>query len=145
MGKLRPIKSTHLAKATQSWSGGTMNLDPESLALAPYPLPASSIISKLPRTALSWGPSIWTPWPHSLGLKVDVSTRVDLKWVSFLRPKMTVNVSSHLNSAHVPSGKSGYGTTTFHVGVGLGGKAERQDGWGRGRQHQILLEQSRYM
>ena len=95
---------------------GTMSLDPESLALTPYPLPASSTIPKPPRTALFWGSSIWTSWPHSLGFKVEVSPKVDLKWVSFFRPKMMVNVNSHLNSAHVSSGKSGYETATFHSG-----------------------------
>lgn len=42
MEKLRPREFSYLVKVTKSLSHGTMGLDPGSLALALYRLPASS-------------------------------------------------------------------------------------------------------
>lgn len=85
------------------------------------------------RTTLPWEPSICPSWPHSLRFRVDAPSKVDLKWDSFFRPKVMVNVSSHLDSAHVSSGQSGYGPAIFHSGRG---EAERQD-TSRAEQRQI--------
>ena len=142
MEKLRPREFSYLVKVTKSLSHGTMGLDPGSLALAPYCLPASATAPKQPplvrsplRTTLPWEPSICPSWPHSLGFRVDAPSKVDLKWDSFFRPKVMVNVSSHLNSAHVSSGQSGYGPAIFHSG---GGETEKQD-TSRAEQRQIYV------